>query len=57
MVVNDDKGIGLMLTMVLESNGYEVLVSKNPDEAEEKIITHTIDVVFLDTLIRRCYWH
>lgn len=51
LVVDDDKGIGLMLTMVLERNGYEVLVSENPEEAEKNIIGHHIDVVLLDMLL------
>lgn len=51
LVVDDDKGIGQMLTMVLERNGYEVLVSENPEEAEKNIIGHNIDVVLLDMLI------
>lgn len=51
LVVDDDKGIGQMLTMVLERNGYEVVVSENPDETEKNIIAHDIDLVLLDMLI------
>lgn len=51
LVVDDDKGIGQMLSMVLERNGYEVLVSEIPEEAEKNIIVHNIDVVLLDMLI------
>lgn len=51
LVVDDDKGIGQMLTMVLERNGYEVLVSKKPEETEKNIVAHDIDLVLLDMLI------
>ena len=51
LVVDDDRGIGLMLTMVLERNGYEVLVSENPEETEKNIIAHDIDLVLLDVFI------
>lgn len=51
LVVDDDRGIGQMLTMVLERNGYKVFVSENPEEAEKNIISYNIDVVLLDVLI------
>ncbi|WP_037325017.1 response regulator [Salinimicrobium terrae] len=51
LVVDDDKGIGEMLQMLLEMNGYEVFVSEKPEETEENIIAHNIDLVLLDMLI------
>ncbi len=51
LVVDDDRGIGEMLKMMLEMNGYEVMVSEKPDETEENIIAHQIDLVLLDMLI------
>lgn len=51
LVVDDDTGIGEMLKMLLEMNGYEVLVSEKPEETEENIIANGIDLVLLDMLI------
>ena len=51
LVVDDDKGIGEMLKMLLEMNGYEVMVSEKPEKTEENIIAHDIDLVLLDMLI------
>ncbi|MBZ9730379.1 response regulator [Salegentibacter sp. JZCK2] len=51
LVVDDDTAIGDMLKMLLEMNGYEVIVSEKPEETEENIITHGIDLVLLDMLI------
>lgn len=51
LVVDDDRGIGQMLKMVLERNGYDVLVSQKPEETEGNIIAHDIDLVLLDLLL------
>ena len=40
-----------MLKAVLEFKGYEVLVSGEPNEAEQTILTNDIDLVILDKLI------
>lgn len=51
LVVDDDSGIGEMLKVLLELNGYSVSVTEKPDEAEELIREKEIDLVLLDKLI------
>lgn len=51
LVVDDDSGIGEMLKTLLEFYDYEVIVTEKPDEAEELIQKHNIDIVLLDMLI------
>ena len=51
LVVDDDSGIGEMLKTLLEFYDFEVVVSERPDEAEELIEKHHIDLVMLDMLI------
>ena len=51
LVVDDDSAIGEMLQMLLEMNGYEVMVSEEPGRTEENIISHGTDLVLLDMLI------
>ena len=43
LVVDDDKNIRLSLKLVLERNGYEVVMAENPKEAI-RVIRHTPDV-------------
>ena len=51
LVVDDDSGIGEMLQTLLEFYGFEVVVTEKPDETEELIQAHEIDLVMLDMLI------
>ncbi len=51
LVVDDDSGIGEMLKTLLEFYGYEVTVTEKPDEAENLIEEHNVDLVILDMLI------
>ena len=51
LVVDDDAIISEMLKAVLEFKGYEVLISGEPNEAENLIIANDIDLVILDKLI------
>lgn len=51
LVVDDDSGIGEMLKVLLELNGYSVSVTEKPDEAENLIKSRDIDLVLLDKLI------
>lgn len=51
LVVDDDSAIGEMLQMLLEMNGYDVVVSEEPGKTEENIIAHGTDLVLLDMLI------
>ena len=51
LVIDDDSGIGEMLQVLLEFNGYKVTVTEKPEEAEEIIQEKNIDLVLLDMLI------
>ena len=51
LVIDDDSGIGEMMKLMLEFDGYRVFVSEKPGEAEEIIMQNNIDLVILDMLI------
>ncbi|MEG9329043.1 response regulator [Salinimicrobium catena] len=51
LVVDDDSGIGEMLKTLLEFYDFNVTVTEQPDETEELIAQHDIDLVMLDMLI------
>ncbi len=51
LVIDDDSGIGEMLQVLLEFNGYKVSVTEKPEEAEDIIQDKNIDLVLLDMLI------
>lgn len=51
LVVDDDRAIGQMMQMLLEMNGYEVVVSEEPGKTEENIVAYGTDLVLLDMLI------
>ncbi len=51
LIVDDDRVIGEMLKMLLGFSGFEVFFSERPDETEENIRKHEIDLVILDLLI------
>lgn len=51
LVIDDDSGIGEMLKTLLEFNGFNVIVTENPDRAEELISAQKVNLVILDMLI------
>ena len=51
LVVDDDSGIGEMLKTLLEFYDFKVTVTERPEETEELISEHDIDLVMLDMLI------
>lgn len=51
LVIDDDSGIGEMLKILLELNGFSVSVTEKPDEAEAFIEKKDIDLILLDKLI------
>lgn len=51
LVVDDDSGIGEMLKTLLEFYGFEVFVTEIPQETEDLIVNHQVDLVMLDMLI------
>ena len=51
LVIDDDPGIGDMMSLVLEFKGYDVIISEKSDEVEEIILNKKIDLLILDMLI------
>lgn len=51
LIVDDDSGIGEMLKMLLELEGYTVTFLEDPNETEKLIEEKNIDLVILDMLI------
>ena len=51
LVVDDDSGIGEMLKTLLEFYDFQVTVTERPEETEQLIAEHDIDLVMLDMLI------
>ncbi len=51
LIVEDDHNLGLMIQDILEFKGYEVILSKKPEETTENIRSNQIDLVLLDKLI------
>ncbi len=51
LVVDDDSGIGEMLKTLLEFYDFKVTVTERPEETEQLISEHDIDLVMLDMLI------
>lgn len=51
LVIDDDSGIGEMLKLLLEFNGYKVTVTEKPEEAEAIILEDKTDLILLDMLI------
>lgn len=51
LVVDDDSGIGEMLKTLLEFYDFQVIVTERPEETENLISQHEIDLVMLDMLI------
>lgn len=51
LIIDDDSGIGEMMSLILEFNGYEVIFSEKTGEAEELVVKNNIDLIILDMLI------
>ncbi|HET8839578.1 MAG TPA: response regulator [Flavobacteriaceae bacterium] len=51
LIVDDDSGIGEMLKMLLELEGYTVTFLEEPEDTEAQIEEKNIDLVILDMLI------
>jgi DNA-binding response OmpR family regulator len=48
LVVEDDPGIRLVITTVLEEEGYEVLQAESGEQALELGVTETLDIALVD---------
>lgn len=51
LIVEDDHNLGIMIQDILEFKGYEVFLSRNPENTTQDIIEHNIDLILLDKLI------
>jgi len=51
LVVDDDAGIGTMLTRALERHGYEVDATTSPDEALEMVESASYDAAIVDLVM------
>lgn len=51
LIVEDDHNLGLMIKDILEFKGYEILLSRKPENTIEDIIENKVDLVLLDKLI------
>ncbi len=51
LIVEDDHNLGLMIKDILEFKGYEIILSRKPENTTQDIIQHNIDLILLDKLI------
>lgn len=51
MIVEDDHNLGLMIKDVLEFKGYDIILSRSPENTIEDIIEHEVNLILLDKLI------
>ncbi len=51
LIVEDDYNLGIMIQDMLAFSGYDVILSRKPNDTNENIIEHKIKLVLLDKLI------
>lgn len=51
LIVEDDHNLGLMIKDILEFKGYEVILSRKPEDTIQDIIKNDVDLILLDKLI------
>lgn len=51
LIIEDDHNLGLMIKDILEFKGYEIILSRNPENTIEIIIENHVDLILLDKLI------
>ncbi len=51
LIVEDDHNLGLMIKDILEFKGYDVILSRKPENTVQDIIQQNIDLILLDKLI------
>lgn len=51
LIVEDDHNLGIMIRDMLGFSGYDVLLSRKPNDTVENIIEHDVKLVLLDKLI------
>lgn len=51
LIVEDDHNLGIMIQDMLGFSGYDVMLSRKPEQTAENIIEHDVKLVLLDKLI------
>lgn len=51
LIVEDDHNLGIMIQDMLGFSGYDVMLSRKPEQTANNIIEHDIKLVLLDKLI------
>lgn len=51
LIVEDDHNLGIMIQDMLEFSGYDVMLSRKPEQTAENILEHDVKLVLLDKLI------
>lgn len=51
LIVEDDHNLGLMIKDILEFKGYNVILSKKPEQTIDNIINNKINLVLIDKLM------
>ncbi|WP_245583709.1 response regulator [Salinimicrobium xinjiangense] len=51
LIVEDDHNLGLMIQDILEFKGYDIILSRRPENTIQDIIENDVDLVLLDKLI------
>lgn len=51
LIVEDDHNLGLMIKDILEFKGYDIILSRKPENTIKDTIENDIDLVLLDKLI------
>jgi CheY-like chemotaxis protein len=55
LVIDDDPDLQVVLQMVLEKNGFQVVSAYNPEEGIQKVESEKPDLIILDVLMPRDY--
>ncbi len=51
LIVEDDHNLGLMIKDILEFKGYDIILSRRPENTVKDIIENDVDLILLDKLI------
>lgn len=51
LIVEDDHNLGLMIKDILEFKGYDIILSRRPENTIKDIIEHEVNLILLDKLI------
>ncbi|MFD2517528.1 response regulator transcription factor [Salinimicrobium flavum] len=51
LLVEDDHNLGLMIRDILEFKGYDIILSRKPENTIKDIIENDVDLILLDKLI------